>query len=193
MPFSLDLQPACLFLSLSFGKENHARIHIPSVQLNFPPLNSLYTCLYRKEEKSPPLKNYLFVWLHWVLVVACGIFGAFQVVLVIKKIHLSMQETPETWVGSLGREDPLEEEMATHSSILTWKIPQTEESGRLQSMGSSGVVGHDWVRTREPLGILNLGPLHWPIREIPRVLPCEGPVLGLRCSNWGAVSLLLGV
>ena len=42
---------------------------------------------------------------------------------------------PETQVQSLGREDPLEEEMATHSSTLAWKIPWIEESGRLQSMG----------------------------------------------------------
>ena len=41
----------------------------------------------------------------------------------------------ETWVRSLGREDPLEEEMATHSSIHAWKIPWTEEPGGLQSMG----------------------------------------------------------
>ena len=41
----------------------------------------------------------------------------------------------ETWVRSLGREDPLEKEMATHSSILAWRIPWTEEPGRLQSMG----------------------------------------------------------
>ena len=42
----------------------------------------------------------------------------------------------ETRVQSLGREDPLEKEMATHSSILAWKIPRTEQPGRLQSMGS---------------------------------------------------------
>ena len=42
----------------------------------------------------------------------------------------------ETWVQSLGREDRLEKEMAIHSSILAWKIPWTEEPGRLQSMGS---------------------------------------------------------
>ena len=40
----------------------------------------------------------------------------------------------ETWVQSLGQEDPLEEEVATHSSILAWKIPQSEEPGGLQSM-----------------------------------------------------------
>ena len=41
----------------------------------------------------------------------------------------------ETWVRSLGLEDPLEKEMATHSSILAWRIPWTEELGGLQSMG----------------------------------------------------------
>ena len=50
--------------------------------------------------------------------------------------------TQEIWVRSLGWEDPLEEEMATHSSILTQKIPQTEEPGRLWSTGSQR-VGHD--------------------------------------------------
>ena len=43
---------------------------------------------------------------------------------------------PETWVWSLGQEHPLEEEMATHMSVLTWEIPCTEEPGRLQFMGS---------------------------------------------------------
>ena len=42
----------------------------------------------------------------------------------------------ETWVQSLGQEDPLEKEMATHSGTLAWKIPWMEEPGRLQSMGS---------------------------------------------------------
>ena len=41
----------------------------------------------------------------------------------------------ETWVRSLGQEDALEKEMATHSSILAWRIPWTEEPGKLQSMG----------------------------------------------------------
>ena len=48
----------------------------------------------------------------------------------------------ETWVQSLDWEDPLEKEMATHSSTLAWKIPWTEEPDRLQSMGSQR-VGHD--------------------------------------------------
>ena len=50
----------------------------------------------------------------------------------VKRNHVPMQESQ---VRSLGREDPLEEEMATHSSILAWKIPVTEEPSRLQSMG----------------------------------------------------------
>ena len=53
-----------------------------------------------------------------------------------KKSAHPMQETQETWVRSLVQEDPLEEEMATHSSILAWKIPWTEETGGLQSVGS---------------------------------------------------------
>ena len=56
-----------------------------------------------------------------------------------KRILLPMQET---WVGSLGQGDALEKELATHSSILAWKIPGTEEPGGLQSVGSLG-VGHD--------------------------------------------------
>ena len=48
----------------------------------------------------------------------------------------------ETWVPSLGREDPLEKEKATHSSILASRLPWTEEPSRLQSMGSQR-VGHD--------------------------------------------------
>ena len=56
----------------------------------------------------------------------------------IKKLP-AMQETR---VQSLGREDPLEKEMEIHSSTIAWKIPWTEEPGRLQSMGSQ-IVGHD--------------------------------------------------
>ena len=48
----------------------------------------------------------------------------------------------ETWVRSLGQEDPLEKEMATHSSTHAWKMPWTEERSRLQSMGLQR-VGHD--------------------------------------------------
>ena len=49
----------------------------------------------------------------------------------------------ETWVQSLGWEDPLEKEMATHSSILAWKIPWMEEPGRLQSIQFTQRIGHN--------------------------------------------------
>ena len=56
----------------------------------------------------------------------------------VKNLH-AMQET---WVRSLGQDVPLEKEMATHSNILAWRIPWTEEPGGLQSVGLQG-VGHD--------------------------------------------------
>ena len=64
--------------------------------------------------------------------------SASQVAQVVKRLS-TMQET---WVRSLGWENPLEKEMATHSSTIAWKIPWTEEPGRLQSMGSQR-VRHD--------------------------------------------------
>ena len=58
------------------------------------------------------------------------------------KNMLAMQEPQETWVQSLGQEDPLEEGMATHYSILAWRTPWTEEPGSLQSTGMQR-LGHD--------------------------------------------------
>ena len=54
----------------------------------------------------------------------------------------AVQETQESWVRFLVQKDPVEEEIATHSRILAWKIPWTEEPGGLQSIGSQR-VGHD--------------------------------------------------
>ena len=54
----------------------------------------------------------------------------------------SISAMQETWVQSLGWEDPLGEEMATHYSVLAWEVPWTEEPGRLQSMEPQG-VGHN--------------------------------------------------
>ena len=62
------------------------------------------------------------------------------------RIHLPMQET---WVHSLGWEDPLEKRMVTHFSILAWEIPWTEVSSGLQPMGSQR-VRHDWVTSLTP-------------------------------------------
>ena len=59
----------------------------------------------------------------------------------------------ETWVQSLGQDGPLEKEMATHSSILAWKIPWMKEHGGLQSMGSPR-VRHDLVTNNDDMNIL---------------------------------------
>ena len=57
----------------------------------------------------------------------------------------------ETWVQSLGQEDPLEQEMATQSSILAWEIPKTEESARLKSVESQELDTHsDYTTTPTP-------------------------------------------
>ena len=61
--------------------------------------------------------------------------------LVIQKERICLP-VQEMWVRSLGQEDPLEKEMATHSSILAWRLPRTERPGGLQSMGSQR-VRHD--------------------------------------------------
>ena len=74
-----------------------------------------------------------------------------------------MQETQEMQVRSLGWEDPLEKEMAKHSSVLAWEIPWTEDPGRLQSMGSQesleqlSISTHTslWLRSDHDLEILS--------------------------------------
>ena len=60
----------------------------------------------------------------------------------VVKTHLSVHEMKEIQALSLGQEDPLEEGMATHSSVLVWRIPWTEEPDELQSVGLRG-VRHD--------------------------------------------------
>ena len=70
----------------------------------------------------------------------CYVSGSFLVVQMVKNL-LAMQKT-QVW--SLGQEDPLEKGMATHSNILAWRIPCTEEPGRLQSMGLQK-VRHNWA------------------------------------------------
>ena len=71
-----------------------------------------------------------------------------------------------TWVQSLGWEDPLEKDMATHSSILTWEIPRTEEPGGLQSVGSQR-VGHDLAtKQQQPLSEVRLFVLKFGRRKL---------------------------
>ena len=88
-------------------------------------LSSIYRSLLNFSKYFYYITVISLLWLPWWLI------G--------KRIHLAMQET---WVRSLGQEDPLEEEIATGSSILPKKIPWTEETGRLQSIRSQR-IGHD--------------------------------------------------
>ena len=85
-----------------------------------------YCCLFL-------LSLFSIICLYWASLVAQTV-----------KILPAMQQTREMRVQSLGWEDPPEKEMASHSSILTWKIPRTEEPGLLQSMGSHRVK-QDWL------------------------------------------------
>ena len=75
-----------------------------------------------------------------------------------------MQETQKTWVQSLGREDPLEKEMETHSSIFTWEIQWTEDLGGLQSMESQR-VGHNLATKWQQLTV-TISIMFWDKRNI---------------------------
>ena len=76
--------------------------------------------------------------IKWSKTEPCSYPGASLVAQMVKCLPAMW----ETWVRFLGQEDPLEKEMAIHSSTLAWKIPWTEEADKLQSMGSQK-VGHD--------------------------------------------------
>ena len=85
-------------------------------------------------------------WKQLLIVIECFSINVcgFPGISVVKNLPAKPQEMG---VSSLGWEDPLEEEMATHSSILAWEIPWTEEPGRLQSMGlqKSQIQLNDWA------------------------------------------------
>ena len=81
--------------------------------------------------------------LHFLWSNGCLQFDLWFLCLVAQMVK-HLPKIQETWVWPLGQEDPLEKEMATHSSILAWKIPWTGEPGSLKSTGSQR-VGHDWV------------------------------------------------
>ena len=103
--------------------------------------------------------------------------------LVAKRVKI-LPDMGETGVGSLGREDPLEKGMATHSSIVAWRIPWTEELGGLQSMGSQRVRPERLIHTHIILCILMQ---EWQWHPTPVLLP--GKSHGRRslvgCSPWG--------
>ena len=96
---------------------------------------------------------------HWEI-------GCFLTLLSASLVAQMLKYLPavqETWVQSLGQEDPLEKEMSIHSSTLAWKIPWTEEPGGLQSTGSQR-VGHDWATS------LSLSPCYLSESEWHRIV-----------------------
>ena len=101
---------------------------------------------FRCTEKSI---SYTYTNIHFLKKILLVIISE-KVSLVVQMAKGLPPATQETWVQSLGREDPLKKEMSTHSSILAWRIPWTEEPGRLQSMGSQG-VGHNWATNTLPI------------------------------------------
>ena len=98
----------------------------------------------------------------------------------------------ETQIRSLGQENPLQKEKATHSSILAWEIPWTEKPGRVQSMGSQR-VGHDWttnIHTSHAAAAKSLQScptLRDPIDGSPPGSPVPG-ILQARTLEWVAIS-----
>ena len=103
----------------------------------FPGKKALSLILvFREEHKMVPSRSLMHL---------CT--GTSRTTLIAQSVK-NLPTMKETWVRSLGQEDPLEKEMATHSSILTWRIPWTEEPDRLQSIGIAR-VGHD-LATKPP-------------------------------------------
>ena len=114
--------------------------------LCLPPQHSSHVCL--QEASAAPGCSTFVLWAAQgpdfigLALVALSLPWPIPVLVTCTQLAQAVMRLPtmrETWVRSLGREDPLEKEMATHSGILAWKIPWTEEPGRLQSMGSLGV------------------------------------------------------
>ena len=109
------------------------------------------TCRTEKKNRvaqAPPWTDKIRLW-GWgpsVFLLVKLLGGASQVTQWVKNLP-AMQEMPEMWVWSLGQEDPLEEAMVAHSSILAWKFPRTEEPNRLQFMEPQR-IGHDWSDNR---------------------------------------------
>ena len=92
----------------------------------------------------------------------------------------------ETWVQSLGSEDPLEKGMATHSSILAWRIPWTEETGGLQSMGLQR-IGHD----RATFTMYTYIHAYVSLALEPEHAKYSRLILGYMCA-WTSLSHLIG-
>ena len=116
----------CIYIYIKCNLLSHKK---DQIWVNCSEVDEPRTCYteWRRSEREKQILN-------------INAYGTSLVAQMVK--HLSTMR--ETWVQSLGWEDLLEKEMAIHSSTIAWKIPWTEEPGRLQPMGSQR-VGHDWV------------------------------------------------
>ena len=92
----------------------------------------------------------------------------------VEGIHLQIQESQETWLQSLSWEDLLEQEVATHASILAWKIPWTEAPGGAQSMGS---------QSRTCLS-MHRHIMHDDLILSSFIYICKGPFFQIRTHSW---------
>ena len=87
--------------------------------------------------------------------------------------------TKEMWVQSLGWEDPLKKGMATHSSLLAWRIPRTEEPSRLQSMESQ--KSQTRLSTKHKQNCPHIHSSHWPQAAVPKEPPVTAMIYPLLC------------
>ena len=101
-----------------------------------------FKCIFNLPNLRQMVKNTLFPFFSLCVSLICLVPG-YVLGLVTQRIK-NLPAIRETWVWSLGLEDPSEKGMATHSSILAWRIPWTEEPGGLLFMGSER-VGHNWA------------------------------------------------
>jgi len=126
--------------------------------LAFMTQNTVYFCEYSK--CSWKGCTFFCCWVEYSINVNLSMVF-FRASLVTQTIN-NLPAMQETWVRSLGQEDPLEKGMAIHSSILAWRIPWTEEPSRLQSMGSQR-VRHDWVTNTHTILPITLGRRYYHI------------------------------
>ena len=142
---------------------------------------------------------YSTVWMYHSVIISLPVdrhVGCFQSLTVSNKDTMAslvgqrikrLPAMEETQIQSLGGEDPLEKEIATNSSIFAWRIPWTEEPGRLQSSGSLR-VGHDWATS---LSLFTF--THWRRKwqPTPVFLPGESQGQGslVGCRLWGRTEL----
>ena len=121
-------------------------------EMNFIFLNDFWIKLFYRDIKiiAKPVNLCLYIYVCMYVYVYMDIYLCPYIHIYIEYMQKRLPAMQETWVRSLGQEDPLEKEMAIYPSTLAWKIPWTEKPSRPQSMGSQR-VGHDWATSLTPV------------------------------------------